>query len=91
MLPDKLQLVVVLPDNQGEKKVSVPPEWKVQKFIEHLIKKLPLPTQQGIQGIEYSFVLKRTDTALDNDKTLQEQGVKSGDVLRIRKNITGGS
>jgi len=81
---DKIQLTMVDEAGAKETKIRAPTNWTIRKLVSSYVSKLKLPTigKDG-QPITYHAILKRTNTQLDDSKTLAEEGVVEGDVLKL--------
>ena len=89
---DKIQLTMVDEAGAKETKIRAPRDWTVRKLVSSYVSKLKLPTigKDG-QPITYHAILKRTNTQLDDSKTLGDEGVVEGDVLKLVMTIVPGT
>lgn len=89
---EKIQLTMVDEAGAKETKIRAPGDWTVRKLVSSYVSKLKLPTvgKDG-QPITYHAILKRTNTQLDDSKTLAEEGVTEGDVLKLVMTIIPGA
>ncbi|ODS40370.1 MAG: hypothetical protein A7315_08815 [Candidatus Altiarchaeales archaeon WOR_SM1_79] len=89
---DKIQLTMVDEAGAKETKIRAPRDWTVRKLVSSYVSKLKLPTigKDG-QPITYHAILKRTNTQLDDSKTLADEGVVEGDVLKLVMTIIPGA
>jgi hypothetical protein len=81
-------------DATGNKKlnVQVPDDVSVERILLVLADKLHLPRHSPDgQLMSYKFHHRRLGVQLVDDKTLQEQQVIDGDVVRIQPEITAGA
>ena len=80
-------------DATGNKRVqvTVPDDVAVERILMVLAEKLRLPkfSPDG-QLMSYKFHHRRRGVQLLDDKTLSEQQVATGDVLRVQPEITAG-
>lgn len=81
-------------DATGNKrlKVEVPDDVAVERIVLVLVEKLLLPkfAPDG-QLMSYKFHHRRLGIQLSDDRTLHEQEVAPGDVVRIQPEITAGA
>jgi len=80
-------------DATGNKRiqVEVPADVSVDRILTVLAEKLHLPKHSPDgQLMSYKFHHRREGVQLLDDKTLAEQQVQAGDVLRIQPEITAG-
>ncbi len=89
---DKIQLTMVDEAGAKETKIRAPRDWTVRKLVSSYVSKLKLPTigKDG-QPITYHAILKRTNTQMDDSKTLSDEGVVDGDVLKLVMTIIPGA
>ena len=81
-------------DSTGNKQhlVEVPDDVGVENIIAALIGQLNLPINSPDGALmSYKFHHKATGKQLFDEETLEEAGVKDGDVLRIIPEITAGN
>lgn len=81
-------------DATGNKQVQVdvPGDVTVDRVLLVLIDKLRLPRHSPDgQLMSYKFHHRRPGTQLLDDRTLLDQDVRNGDILRIQAEITAGS
>jgi len=85
----KLSVTIVDVTGQKEQKADVPDDQPIRRIIQKLITmmKLPVSSPDG-QTQSYKFIHKSTGKELDEAKTLKDEGVKDGDVLRMQPEIT---
>ena len=81
----KVKVTVLDPSGSREIPVGVPVEWTVDRFISEFTKKLGLPA-----AVNYKAVLKRTNTILDPQDTINRAGIQEGDVIRLEHQVVGG-
>ena len=80
-------------DATGNKRlaVQVPDDAAVERILMVLADKLHLPRHSPDgQLMSYKFHHRRLGAQLRDDRTLAEQGVVEGDVVRIQPEITAG-
>ncbi len=80
-------------DTTGNRRVEVqvPDDVSVDRILMVLSDKLRLPRHSPDgQLMSYKFHHRRLGTQLLDEKTLAEQGVATGDVLRIQPELTAG-
>lgn len=81
----KVKVTVLDPTGSKEVPVGVPVEWTVDRFISEFTKKL------GLSGAaNYTAELKRTNSILDPQDTINRAGIQEGDVIRLRHKVIGG-
>lgn len=80
-------------DATGNKrlKVEVPGDVAVERILLVLAEKLHLPRHSPDgELMSYKFHHRRLGVQLHDDRTLAEQGVEEGDIVRIQPEITAG-
>ncbi|WP_428267178.1 EsaB/YukD family protein [Haliangium sp.] len=80
-------------DATGNKRlqVEVPGDVAVERILLVLAEKLHLPRHSPDgELMSYKFHHRRLGVQLDDDRTLSEQGVTVGDIVRIQPEITAG-
>lgn len=86
-------LEVEIWDATGNKRVSaqVPSDVPIERILVVLIERLHLP-RHSVDGqiISYKLHHRRFSSQLLNEKSLFEQNVQNGDILRIQPEITAG-
>jgi len=91
MPEEKVRVQVLDPTGSSERRVGVPVNWTVERFIREYARRLNLPTvdERG-NLVSYEAVLKRTGEILDPQKTIQQAGIQEGDIIRLRARQEGG-
>jgi hypothetical protein len=71
--------------------VELPDDAPVERLLVILVERLSMP-RQGPDGqlISYKFQQRSTGKQLLDEHTLRQEGIKSGDVLRLQPEITAG-
>ncbi len=93
MSTDSENIVVEVWDATGNKKTlaSLPRHAPVNRVLVLLVEKMNLPRHSPDgQLMSYKFHHKASGRQLLDEKSLEESGVKEGDVLRIQPEITAG-
>ena len=87
----KLNVIIVDATGNKEQKVGLPDDIRIGIIMVKLIEKIKLPSV-GPDGnpISYKFIHKVTGKQLLESKTLAEEGINDGDVLRLQPEITAG-
>lgn len=85
MTGNKIKVTVL--DSVGSKEVPVgiPPTWTVERFVSEFKKKLNYPADA-----HYCAELKRTNSILNPQDSIENAGVQEGDVIRLRHQPLGG-
>ena len=81
-------------DATGNKRqtVELPDDAPVNRVIAVLVDRMSLPRHSPDgQLMSYKFHHRRLGVQLLDEKTLSEQGVRPGDVLRLQPEITAGA
>ncbi len=82
-MPEKVRVTIMEPSGSKEIEVGIPLEWTVDRAISELKKKLQLSGPLTAQ-------LKRTQSELDPARTIKQEGIQDGDVIRLRPRQVGG-
>ena len=71
--------------------VELPDDAPVERLLVILVERLSMP-RQGPDGqlISYKFQQRSTGKQLLDEHTLRQEGIQSGDVLRLQPEITAG-
>jgi uncharacterized ubiquitin-like protein YukD len=87
-------LNVVVKDSVGNKQdeVEVPDDVPVKRLLVVLVEKLRYPKHSGDGGQLLSYKLHHVASAqqLTDDQSLQQAGVRDGDILRMQAEIIAG-
>lgn len=88
---DKITLKIVTPQGE-EKTVRVPPNAKTEAVAKAIKDKLNLPARDPAsgRGLQYHLYDKSQNLQLAADKSLDAQGVKEGDTLRLESELVAG-
>jgi hypothetical protein len=86
-----VDIVVVDATGNKNEEASVPPTVASGRIIARLVELMELPSvgPDG-QPLSYKFHHKQTGRQIGDDETLQDAGVRDGDVLRLVAEITAG-
>lgn len=85
---------VTVVDATGNKteEVSLPGDAAAGRIIARLVEMLKLPpVGPDNQPLSYKFHHKQSGRQIDDSETLEQAGVKDGDVLRLVAEITAGA
>ena len=80
-------------DATGNKRlnVEIPDDVTIDRIVVVMIEKLHLPRHNPAgEFVSYKLHHRRLGVQLLDDKTLAEQSVESGDIIRIQPEITAG-
>jgi hypothetical protein len=71
--------------------VELPDDAPVERLLVILVERLSMP-RQGPDGqlISYKFQQRSTGKQLLDERTLRQEGIQNGDVLRLQPEITAG-
>jgi len=85
MSQNKVKVTVL--DSVGAKDipVGIPPSWTVEKFVAEFKRKLNYPADA-----QYCAELKRTESVLNPQDTIEKAGIQDGDIIRLRHQPRGG-
>ena len=87
----KLQVTIVDTTGNKEQEATLPDDAPIRRIIAKLVPMMNLPaTSPDGQPMSYKFHHKASGKQLMEDQTLQDAGVKEGDVLRLQPEITAG-
>jgi len=93
-VPSQGMILIEVWDATGNKRVEaeVPDNVAIERILVVLTDKLRLPRHSPDgQLMSYKFHHRRLGVQLLDEKTLSEQGVRPGDVLRLQPEITAGA
>lgn len=82
---EKVEVVVLDSDASNEVPVRIPKGWTVEKFIRELKVQMKIPAEA-----QYDAQLKRTNTLLKKNETIEQNGIREGDIIRLIHTGTGG-
>ena len=87
----KVSVIIVDATGNKEQRVGLPDDIRCGIIMVKLIEKIKLPSV-GPDGspISYKFIHKVSGRQLLESQTLNEAGVRDGDVLRLQPEITAG-
>jgi hypothetical protein len=84
---EKIGLTIVDPDGIGTWPVSAPKDWTAERLIGEFVAQKNLPKVQGDSVITYGATLKRNNAEILPNKSIADQGLKDGDVIRLKKTL----
>jgi hypothetical protein len=87
------ELTVEIWDVTGTKRTmaTVPSDVEIEKILVVLVDRLSMPKMAPTgEFMSYKLVHRKRAEQLQDNETLDEQGVESGDVLRLISEITAG-
>ena len=87
----KVNVTIIDTTGNKEQEATLPDDAPVSRIINKLVPMMSLPaTSPDGQPMSYKFHHKASGRQLVEDQTLQDAGVKEGDVLRLQPEITAG-